>query len=232
MRHILVTGASRGIGFEFVRQLLARGDRVYAGCRKPPHANALNKLAFAHPGHLTILPLDVAKPASIVEFARELGIVTDKLDALINNAGVLVPGERFGELDAKALDEAFRTNAAGPLLVTQALTPYLERGERATVLNIGSALGSIAQRDGFSTPSYAISKAALNMATRLSAHALAERGITVLVASPGWVRTAMGGAQAEIEPAEAVKALLRLLDSATPERSGGFFDSSGDPIPW
>lgn len=232
MRRFAVTGASRGIGFEFVRQLLERGDRVVAACRKPAQATALNKLAFAHPGHCTVMPLDVTQPASITAFAHELAIVTDTVDVLVNNAGVLPAGDRFGEVEGKDLVAAFTTNAAGPFLVTQALAPFLARGERSTVLNIGSALGSITQRDGYYKPSYCISKAALGMATRELAHALADQGTTVLVAHPGWVRTAMGGDNAEVDPADSVRGLLRLVDRATPSSSGRFFDWQGDEMPW
>jgi NAD(P)-dependent dehydrogenase (short-subunit alcohol dehydrogenase family) len=232
MRRVLVTGANRGIGLEMTRQLLARGDRVYATARKPAQATALNKLAFAHPGKLTMLPLDVTKPTSIDELARELAIVTDALDTLVNNAGVLPQGERYGELDPRTLDSTFAANAMGPLLVTQALTRYLERGERPVVMSVSSELGSIAERDSFYTPSYCISKAALNMAMRLTALELSARGIVVFVAHPGWVKTDMGGARAEVEPADSVAGLLRLLDQATPKQAGRFLTWDGHELPW
>ena len=99
-----VTGANRGLGLEFVRQLLARGDRVVATCRHPGKASALNALAGEHPGRLHVLPLDVADPRAIAEVARELLLLDDDagdhIDLLVNGAGVLHSGERFGSVPA------------------------------------------------------------------------------------------------------------------------------------
>lgn len=232
-RNCLVTGANRGLGLEFVRQLLARGDRVIATCRHPGKATALNPLAGEHPGRLHVLPLDVAEPKSIAELARELALLNDgdvPLDLLINNAGVLHSGERFGAVSAANLDDSFRTNARGPFLLTQTLAPLLADG--AKVANIGSQLGSIAGLDGFGTPSYAISKAAQNMATALLAQALAARGIAVIALHPGWVQTDIGGAGADLTPLQAVAALLAVIDGATMVDSGHFLDRHGQPVAW
>jgi len=232
MQRILVTGANRGLGLEFVRELLARGDRVFAACRHPGRALALTELAAAHPGHLAVLPLEVDKERSIIELAREVAALTDTLDVLINNAGTLVSGERFGALAAKALGETFSTNVIGPLLLTQALAPLLEKSAAAKVMNITSILGSIADTDNFGTPSYAISKAALNMATRQLAHALKPRGVTVFCAHPGWVKTDMGGSGATLTPQTSVAGLLKVLDAIKPTAAGTFVDFRGHKLPW
>ena len=237
-RHALVTGANRGLGLELTRQLLAAGGRVVAACRHPGKATALNTLAGEHPGRLHVLPLDVAEPKTHAELARELPLVLgghdddqpEGLDLLVNNAGVLHSGERFGSLSAANLDDSFRTNAAGPLLLTQALAPRLADG--AKVVNLSSSLGSIASTARFGTPSYNISKAAQNMVTALLARALAERGIVVVAFNPGWVRTDMGGKDAELEPAQAVAALLRVAEGLGPDDSGRFLDGEGRPLPW
>ena len=229
---ILVTGANRGLGLEFVRQYLARGERVFATLRKPGQAHELTRLALAHPGHLKILPLDLSKPASIVELERELHLVTDALDIAVNNAGMLVSGERWGTIEPKSLLDSFATNAAGPLLLTQALTPLLEAGIDAKVASVSSQLGSIERTQRFGTPSYAISKAALDMGMRQAAHALAPKGITVVAISPGWVRTDMGGEGAELEPRDSVAGMVRVIDALTPADTGRFFDWSGDALPW
>jgi len=232
-RHVLVTGANRGLGLEFTRQLLAGGDHVIAACRQPGKATALNTLAGEHPGRLHVLPLDLASPKSQTELARELPLVLGedgRLDLLLNNAGVLHSGERFGHLTLANFEDSFRTNAAGPLLLVQALAPLLADGGR--VVNLSSELGSIAATTRFGTPSYNLSKAAQNMATALLAPALAERGIVVVAVSPGWVRTDMGGAGAELAPAEAVAGILRVAGGLTPGDSGRFLDWRGRTVSW
>lgn len=229
-KHCLVTGANRGIGLEFVRQLLTRGDRVIATCRHPGKATALNTLTGEYPGHLHVLPLDVASEKSRAELVHELPLVAGRVDLLINNAGVLHSGERFGQLSAAHLDDSFRTNASGPLLLTEALAPALSDG--ATVANLSSTLGSIANTGRFGTPSYNISKAAQNMATVLLAHALRDRGIRVVALHPGWVQTEMGGDGAQIEATASVVGLLRVIDGLTLDDSGRFLDWQGQPQPW
>ena len=270
-RTALVTGANRGIGLEFVRQLLARGDHVVAACRQPGKASALNALAGEHPGRLHVLPLDVADAKSRARMAHELPLVLGErddgtpgtLDLLVSNAGVLHSGERFGHVDQAVLEDSLRINAIGPFLLAQALAPLLRdvasgvKGgreainslpdtrsvdrlpptpdaapSRTVIANISSQLGSITNTTRFGTPSYDISKAAQNMGSVLLARALAERGIVVLALHPGWVQTEMGGAQAQVAPADAVAGLLRVIDAATPDQSGSFIDWRGEPLPW
>jgi len=231
-RNCLVTGANRGLGLEFAKQLLATGAHVVATCRHPGKATALNALAGEHPGRLRVLPLDVADPKSIAEVARELPLLDDdpRIDLLVNCAGVLHSGERFGSLDPAVVEDSFRTNAMGPLLLTQALAPWLADGAR--VANLGSVLGSIASVSRFGTPSYDISKCAQNMVTALLAQALQPRGIVVLAVHPGWARTEMGGGNATVPVADSVAGMLRVVAGATAGDSGGFRDWQGRTLPW
>ncbi len=232
MQRILVTGAARGIGFEFVRCFLARGDRVFAAVRKPAADERWGELAGNYPDHLTVLTLDVLQLDSFSAFADSLAEHTDALDLLINNAGLLPSGERFGTVEPLDLEQTFRVNAAAPLLLTQALTPALARGLHPKVLNLSSELASIAQRKAFSTPSYCISKAALNMATRLMAFELEQRGIGCAAVHPGWVKTDMGGANAPLAVEDSVRALIGFIERLAPEHYGGFFASDGRRLPW
>lgn len=232
MARYLVTGASRGLGLEFVRQLAARGDRIVAACRQPGKARELNELAFAYPGHVKVLPVDLTRPASIAELAREAAMVGDAIDVAINNAGVLPDGERFGEIAADSLELSLRTNAIGPLLLTQALLPLLGKGVAPRVVNLSSILGSIGSTQSFGTPSYAIGKAALNMATRQSALALRDQGIAVFALHPGWVATDMGTARAPLAPADSVAGMLRVIDASTLADTGTLRDWQGLPLPW
>lgn len=232
MSQFLVTGANRGIGFGFVQQLLARGDRVIAACRHSGRASDLNRLSGEYPGHLKVLPLDVAEPRSIAELVREVEMLDLRIDVLINNAGMLIPGEAFGEVQAKSLVDSFATNAMGPFLLTQALAPRL--ADDGKVVAISSGLGSIARTSRFGTPSYDISKAALNMAMRLLGHALGERRIAVLALSPGWVKTDMGGEKAELEPSRSVADMLGVIDALRfdADAVGRFLSHSGEELPW
>lgn len=231
MPNIVVTGANRGIGLEFTRQLLAQGARVFAACRQPGKALKLTELAGAHPGRLSVLPLDLARERSIAEFAREAGVLTSSLDALVNNAGTLASGERFGKLGAKSLIDSFAVNAAGPLLLSQALAPLLLAAPRPLIVNLTSELGSLSQTRTFYTPSYAISKAALNMVTRLLAAELGGRAVVVSV-NPGWVQTDMGGERAPLSVHDSVAGMLKLMGALEHRHSGGLFDHSGATLAW
>jgi len=226
----LVSGANRGLGFEMTRQLLARGDRVVAACRQPGKALALTRLAGEHPGRLHVLPLDLADPRTIAELSREVGALDLDIELLVNNAGVLVEHERFGAIEPKSLGDSFAVNAEGAFLLTQALNPHLADG--AKVVNLSSTLGSIASTSSLYSPSYAMSKAALNMATRLLSIALAERGIVVVSMSPGWVRTDMGGASAPLKPEASIASMLRVIDHLKRTDSGRFLSQNGETIPW
>jgi len=232
MRRVLVTGTNRGLGIEFAHQLLARGDRVFATCRNPDGAQALAKLCRSHPDRLHVLTLDLCDEASISALAKQVGKLTDALDVLINNAGVLPSGERFGSLKATTMRDTFASNVIGPVLLTQGLAPLLEKGRNGKVMNLSSRVGSIDDCGSFSTPSYRISKAALNMATCQLAFALSPLGVTAFCVHPGWVNTNMGGASAPLTPAESVGALLSVLDSVKPADAGRFLDRNGESIPW
>lgn len=231
-RRSLVTGAGRGLGLALVRELLARGDQVVATVRDPARAEPLQRLGDQLPGQLHLLTLDVADSESFPAFQADVAARQPALDLLINNAGILAGGERFGQLRANGLLDAFTTNAAGPLLLTQALAPLLQRGNHALVLNISSILGSIASTEGFHTPSYAISKAALNMVGALLREPLAAAGIRVLNLHPGWVRTAMGGTGATLDADLVARSILDTLQALPASATGVFIDRHGRPLPW
>ena len=232
MRRVLVTGANRGLGLEFTHQLLARGDRVIAACRDPQHAKALHALARAHADRLHPIAVDMADADSVSMLAHQATQRYDGLDLLINNAGMLVSGEHFGDVTAAALASSVQVNTVGPFLLVQALAPLLRKGDAPTVANLSSRLGSMAITSSFYTPSYAISKAALNMATVLLAHALKADGVRVIALSPGWVKTDMGGAGADVLPAISVSGMLRVMDAMTMQDSGTFMDYQGQSILW
>ena len=229
-RHCLITGANRGIGLALTRALLARGDRVIATCRHPGKATALNHLTGDFPGRLHVLPLEVDKARSRAELVRELPLVAPHVDVLVNNAGVLHSGERFGTVAEEALEDSLRVNTVGPFLLVQALAAAMADG--GVVANISSVLGSVASCTRFGTPTYSISKAAQNMATVQLAHALRPRGIRVVALHPGWVKTDMGGDGAEVAPEDSAAGLVRVIDGLGPDDTGVYLDWQGHALPW
>lgn len=225
----LITGCNRGLGLEFVRQCLARGERVIASARHPARAHELTRLAGEHPGHLQVFPLEIGDARSITEFAREVRLLEPRLERVIHNAGVMAGRESFGQVRSEDLARSFAVNASGPLLLTQALADHLAAPAR--LVYISSVLGSIGARDGFYTPSYSMSKAALNMAVRQISFALADRAISVAM-HPGWVRTDMGGEQAPLQATTSVRAMLARIDALSPSDNGRFLAHDGGELPW
>ena len=226
----VVTGANRGIGLEFVRQLLARGAEVVAGCRDPGAADELRGLD--RDGRLQVAALDLADAASRAAFVAAVEARFAGVDRLVNVAGMLIPGERFGAVTQDAMVRTFTVNTAGTFLLTQALAPRLQAGRAARVASVSSGMGSIARLEGFHAPSYSISKTALNMASALLAQALNPLGVGVLTLSPGWVRTAMGGASAPLPVAASVAGMLKVIDTTPGLPTGEFLDHDGTPLPW
>lgn len=232
MQRCIVTGANRGLGLEFTRQLLQRGARVLACCRDPARADELNAMRDAHPEELIVHALDVADAAAVAALPEVAAKHLQRIDLLVNNAGVLVSGERFGNVQFESLMHSFAVNAAAPLLITQALSPLLLRGNKPRVLCVSTQLASIAQASGFRTLSYAMSKAALNMAVKRLAAELGSRGIVVMAFHPGWVKTAMGGEGATLPPETSVRAMLGIIEHARTEDGGKFLAYDGAELPW
>ncbi|MBS0432446.1 MAG: SDR family oxidoreductase [Proteobacteria bacterium] len=232
MQRCLVTGANRGLGLEFTRQLLARGARVLACCRDPARAKDLDALRTQHGDNLEVHALDVADARAIAALPEAAAKHLQRVDLLVNNAGVLVSGERFGNVTQESLLRSFAVNAAAPLLITQALSPLLARGHKPRVLCVSTQLASIAQANNFRTLSYAMSKAALNMAVKRLAAELSPRGIVVMALHPGWAQTDMGGDGATLPARQSIEAMLGIIERAEPDEGGSFLAYDGAPLPW
>lgn len=230
MALILVTGASRGIGLELSCQYAEAGDRVIATCREPESANALKHLQQSHP-NVEVQPLDVVDSLTIHSLASMLSKRGEKLDILINNAGVLFQ-ESPGDWTEEALNATLVANVTGPALVMQAFAKVMTEGGK--MINISSGLGSFGMDIDFGGPTgtYGASKAALNMVVCQFAPWLAKQGITAVAFNPGWVKTDMGGQEASLTPQESVTALREQFASLTPEKAGTFIDYNGDSLPW
>jgi NAD(P)-dependent dehydrogenase (short-subunit alcohol dehydrogenase family) len=226
---VLVTGANRGLGLGFAQHYLENGDRVIATARQPETAAALQRLADRKRAQMRVERLDVSDPGSIQALADRLADTT--LDLVINNAGV-ANQQNFGEWTEENMADVFRVNTFGPALVAQALAPRMGLGGR--LVQLSSGLGSISlninPEDGMDA--YAASKAALNMLCRRLSAKMQPRGIVVIAISPGWVRTDMGGADADLSVKESIASMAQAIEHLAPHHSGGFIDRKGDPLSW
>ncbi|NQX89708.1 MAG: SDR family oxidoreductase [Halioglobus sp.] len=221
---VLITGANRGIGLEFARQLSARGDSVIGTARKPDEAIELKDLG------VRVEQLDVTDSASVQALAARLQGVP--IDLLINNAGIGGhTANSFATTDFDEIAHTFDVNSLGPMRVTQALLPNLEAGEGKTVVKISSTMGSIEQNRG-GYYGYRASKAALNMFNKSLAAELGKQGFITIVMHPGWVKTRMGGAGAPVEPKDSVAGMIEVIDALNTEDNGAFLDYQGNTIPW
>jgi NAD(P)-dependent dehydrogenase (short-subunit alcohol dehydrogenase family) len=231
MPSVLITGANRGLGFEFARQHLADGWRVLATCRNPTAADQLQHLAKNGRGKLTIVQMDVTDSASVRKAAAKIQDVA--IDMIINSAGITgVSGQRPGNMDYKSWAHVLDVNTMGPMRVIEAFIEPVARSERKLVVSITSGMGSLGDNTSGASIAYRSSKAALNMVMRSAAIDLAPRGIACVLVNPGWVKTDMGGPSATLTPKQSVTALRRLIATFGPDHSGKFYHYDGSEYPW
>jgi NAD(P)-dependent dehydrogenase (short-subunit alcohol dehydrogenase family) len=230
-RIVLVTGGNRGIGREMARQLAGRGFRVFLGVRDAAAGREAAADLQAGGRKVESLVLDVSDSGSIRAAAEEFGRRAGHLDVLINNAGIYADrGTDILHVSRDLFTRTFQTNTFGPVEVAQAFLPYLRRSGAARVINVSSGYG---QLDGLSpdVPSYCLSKLALNGVTLLLSRALQTDGIAVNSMCPGWVRTEMGGANAERSVEEGADTGVWLAAEAPQDVTGRFFRDRRE-IPW
>lgn len=238
---ILITGSSRGIGLDMTRRYLERGDTVFATCRNPEMAAALQALARQYPDQTHIIALDVTDTISIDESLARVRERTGGLDLLVNNAGTFAGYvgnvdprvHHFGALEVESILDMLRLNTIAPVMVAQAYADLLRQGQNARLVNMSSDAGSITQRSGGGgNISYAASKTALNMFTRCLAGSFRDAGVKVIALHPGWILTDMGGPNARMTLDEAIPGVIDVIDNLTPADSGAFFQWDGSHIPW
>jgi NAD(P)-dependent dehydrogenase (short-subunit alcohol dehydrogenase family) len=238
MEHVLITGANRGLGFEFTRQYLERGAQVFAACRQPAAALSLRTLQTQYPQRLGIVMLDVSDAGAIQAAHEAVQARTESLDLLINNAGIYSshgsdePPERLGTLAFEDALTVLRVNAVAPLLVAQQFLGLLRAAPGAKLVNISSGYGSVSANTGGFPYYYSASKAALNMFMRTLATDAGRWGIITVLLDPGWVSTDMGGPGAPLTPKRAVTAMLRLIDALTLRHNGRFLTWQGGEQDW
>ena len=224
MTIILITGANRGIGLEFVKQYAAEGAEVIACCREPGKASDLKAIKGVR-----VMTLDVGDAASVNALAKDLR--DTPLDIVINNAGVASPKSKDGSIDVDAWLATFRVNSVAPALVANALKSNLMKGKDKKLVTITSQLGSIANDSGGFQP-YSATKAAVNSLMHSLAKNWAKDGIAVGIFHPGWVQTDMGGSAAPTKPHESVKGLRARIAELDMKKSGTYRDFENRELPW
>ncbi|EFN58591.1 hypothetical protein CHLNCDRAFT_140767 [Chlorella variabilis] len=226
---VVITGGNRGIGLQLVRQLLSRGNTVFATARQPSKADELQKLVDGSSGQLTVLQLDVASPESVEKWAAALKARTPHVDLLVNNSGVRDEWSGLEEVTAADMLHCFQTNAIGPLLVTQQLHKQRLLGSGS---GGGSLMGSIDDNGSGSDYAYRASKAALNIVNKSLSIDLAGEGITCVLLHPGYVVTDMTGGRGLIDTKTCVAGLLKVLEKEEEAINGRWFDYKGQEVPW
>lgn len=249
---MLITGANRGIGLEFVKQFLQKRDpefQVIATCRNPDRAGDLQALASVHSA-LHVVALEMTDLASFDAFATKVHTILSEfgpdmgLDVLINNAGIMIK-QTLDELTEEAMLEAFKVNTMAPIFLTRALLPLLKRAmprsqpgseffaaDKARVIMLSSLIASMADNRSGNMYPHRCSKAALNMAMVNMSIDLESHGIIVMSINPGWVKTEMGGPGGLIEPRESVAMMIETIDQLKPKDSGLFLSYNNTKLPW
>ena len=221
---VFVTGANRGMGFEYAKQYKAKGYTVIATARKPETAEKLNALG------VRVIQLDVTDPESVASMAQAVG--DTPIDILINNAGYFDRADvTLDKIDFDTFARTMNINTMGPLRVTQALIDNVLSSNEKKVINMSSGLGSISNSNG-RWYAYRSSKTALNQINKILSEEYKTKGAIFAVVHPGWVRTDMGGVNATYSPQESISSLINEIAKLTAKDSGRFFDLKGREIDW
>jgi NAD(P)-dependent dehydrogenase (short-subunit alcohol dehydrogenase family) len=236
MTIVLITGANKGLGRETARQLAERGWTVLLGARDADRGKAAAAELAANGGDVRHVPLDVTDDASVAAAVAEVGAMTDHLDVLVNNAGII--GSRAAPLETGPSDflACFGVNLLGPVRVTRAFLPLLSRAELPRVVMVSSGMGSHAVttdpdrlESRIVSLVYPSSKAALNMVT--SQYAKALPGWKINAVDPGYTATDLNDNTGHQTVAQGVRPIVALATVGPDGPTGGFFDDRGT-VPW
>lgn len=229
--NILITGANRGIGLEMVKYSIEQGWRVFACCRNPHNAENLFNIAKLANGRVSVHIADMLELSTLQALSYELR--NDPVDILVNNAGIYGSEKNtFGSVDVSSWLHTFQVNSIAPLKMIEAFSEQLLMGDRKLVACMSSKMGSMADNGYGNSYIYRSSKAALNAVVKSLSIDLKEKGIISVALHPGWVKTEMGGPDAEISTRECVEQIFNNLSSLTINDSGRFIDIDGSDIPW
>ena len=228
---ILITGASRGIGLEMARYGMEQGWDIVACCRHPQHAEKLLSLAQLSNGRISVHVADMLELSTLQALAYELR--QDAIDILINNAGVYGSDRnQFGRVDVQDWIKTFQINSIAPLKMAESFIENICLGENKVIACLSSKMGSMDDNTSGGSYIYRSSKAALNAVVKSMSVDLYDKGIKCVALHPGWVKTDMGGPNAEITARESVTKMFKTLLSLRMEDSGRFIDIDGTDIPW
>jgi NAD(P)-dependent dehydrogenase (short-subunit alcohol dehydrogenase family) len=232
METTLITGANRGIGLEFSRQLAEDGWCVLACSRDLEKSDALNKLAAEYPERITLYALDVTDHRQIEKLSQILA--NKPIDLLINNAGVFpdINDRSFGQTDYDSWAHAFLVNTMAPLKMAEEFIAQITQSSRKTIVTITSKMGSVADNGRGGSYIYRSSKSAVNMVIKSIAIDLESNDIISVLLHPGWVRTDMGGPSGLISVEQSVSGMLSVIREVTSADSGKFIAYDGQIIPW
>ena len=232
MKTTLITGANRGIGLEFSRQLAEDGWCVLACSRDLEKSDALNKLAAEYPERITLYALDVTDHGQIEKLSQILA--NKPIDLLINNAGVFpdINDRSFGQTDYDSWAHAFLVNTMAPLKMAEEFIAQITQSSRKTIVTITSKMGSVADNGRGGSYIYRSSKSAVNMVIKSIAIDLESNDIISVLLHPGWVRTDMGGPSGLISVEQSVSGMLSVIREVTSADSGKFIAYDGQIIPW
>ena len=233
---IFITGTNKGLGLEFTKQYLERGENVIATCRNPKNASKLHELKKIFADKLSILKLEVRDNEEKGEVYEQVKNKFGKIDILINNAGIRSGGDAdsytIGNLYKEDLGKVFEVNSIAPVLISETFLDLVEKGDNPKIINITSALGSIGRKSFVFRYSYCASKSALNMLSKLMSIELKDKGIIVIPLHPGHVRTDLRGYQAPLVPKQSISGMIKVIDSLKLEDSGRYLSWDGTEIPW
>ena len=230
MATILVTGANRGLGIEFVEQYLNEGNDVIATYRNENSSMDLIEMGNER-SNLKLLQLDVSSNKSLNSFAENLG--DSPIDIFINNAGVYGPrNSSFGNVDEENWIPAIKINAIAPILLTQLIIKNIRSGADKKLIYITSKMGSIDDNKGGGVYVYRSSKTALNAVVKSLSVDLENEGMTVALIHPGWVKTDMGGPNALIDKETSVRGMTEVISNLDISSTGNFYNYDGSIIPW
>ena len=236
MSTVLVTGANRGIGYEHVRQYAQKNWNVIACARHPEHSKELAELKKQYDNNFTTEELDVTNHDQIDSLSKKYS--ETPIDILINNAGTGGPEGMPGAMDYQKIDnmdyqiwrDILEVNLLAPFKVATSFHKQISISDKKILIMMSSDLGSVYQNTFGGLYSYRASKSGLNVIAKGMSNEWKD--IIVITLAPGWCRTQLGGAAADIDPRDSVEEQQKMFESLTVSDNGKFLDRFGDNVPW